>query len=493
MSLTEPERPHRTQCHSPSARLGAILLAAVLAAAVVGCNDTNPVASSVASPAVNFACAHCHADIQAEWASSPHANTQADLADELAAEDTGMTPAEVVNSEDCVTCHAPTAVNASTSPTEPAVLAYFFTTTGGVFTDSTTTLHTDEWPHVACAACHQLPAGETAGAAVLASFDSRTKTYESVSGASELCGQCHGSLRFSDTDHRTYDAWTSSKHGMTQQDVADELSSDDVGLTPVQVTTDEDCIACHAPTAVLANGGMSEDAALGYFFTTSGSRFFNGTSVDHTEQWPDVSCTACHDPHAPGEVSYFNSETKLYERMAGGEELCGQCHGSLRFPDTDHLSYDILQGTGGIGIPPEQTMPGVTCVNCHMFVSDTDGSASAMAHGHSFAITVKEPGGGETVSCLHCHSGFIAATYKTIIDTSRSNFASLDQTARANVEAATAAMAGVTDSASLAMLAEAQHNLEYAESDESGGFHNHRYLMHLLEDANAKALTLLGR
>ncbi|MFQ5664973.1 MAG: hypothetical protein ACE5I7_00925 [Candidatus Binatia bacterium] len=47
-----------------------------------------------------------------------------------------------------------------------------------------------------------------------------------------------------------------------------------------------------------------------------------------------------------------------------------------------------------------------------------------------------------------------------------------------------------------AKLAEAQFNLNYADSDESGGFHNHNYLMSLLNDANAKAqeiLAALGR
>src|SRR5438045_3402225 len=42
----------------------------------------------------------------------------------------------------------------------------------------------------------------------------------------------------------------------------------------------------------------------------------------------------------------------------------------------------------------------------------------------------------------------------------------------------------------LATLEEAQVNLAYAESDEGGGVHNHPYLMALLNDAKAKALSM---
>ena len=53
-------------------------------------------------------------------------------------------------------------------------------------------------------------------------------------------------------------------------------------------------------------------------------------------------------------------------------------------------------------------------------------------------------------------------------------------------------MQGVQDPALQSKLEEAQHNLTYAESDESGGYHNHNYLMSLLEDANNKALEILA-
>ena len=43
-----------------------------------------------------------------------------------------------------------------------------------------------------------------------------------------------------------------------------------------------------------------------------------------------------------------------------------------------------------------------------------------------------------------------------------------------------------------AKLDEAQHNLGYAESDESGSFHNYNYLMTLLTDANDRALEVLS-
>lgn len=463
---------------------------------LIGCTDSN--GAKILGPAEvsTFACAHCHTNQSVSWSASHHADTQADVAEEVVGSDTGQTPAALVQDEDCIACHAPTAVLANGGMSEAQALGYFFTTQAGKFTANTKADHTDTWPQVACTACHAVPENQPLEAAQLAIFDSRTKQYTPVGRTSELCGQCHGSLHFPDTDHRTYDAWKTSKHSKTQGDVADELSTERVGETPRQVVSGadaENCIACHSPTAVLTNGGMSESEALGYFFTTSGGRFTSAASSAHTDQWPDVSCPACHDPHHPGEPAYFDSGIKGYVPMASAEQLCGQCHGNLRFPDTDHLSYNIEQGTGGIGVSDQQTMPGVTCVDCHMYASDVDGSASAMAHGHTFAIAVREPDGSETSSCAHCHTGDVAGGDPAIIQEYKSSYASLDSTASANVAAATTAMEGVTTAALVAELQEAQYNLQYAESDESGGFHNHKYLMALLSDANSKALDLLTK
>ncbi len=177
--------------------------------------------------------------------------------------------------------------------------------------------------------------------------------------------------------------------------------------------------------------------------------------------------------------------------MTNSAQLCGQCHGNLRFPNTDHLSYNILTGTGGIGITNQVAMGEASCVDCHMFTSDADGSNSRMFHGHSWAVRVQEPGGGSTSSCTKCHAMMDAAAAKATIDAWRSEFQALDATAQANVNRAAAALEGTSDTNLLATLQQAQHNLTYAESDESGGVHNHKYLMALLGDANAKAQGLL--
>ena len=152
----------------------------------------------------------------------------------------------------------------------------------------------------------------------------------------------------------------------------------------------------------------------------------------------------------------------------------------------------VLVGTGGIGVSDQQTMPGVVCTDCHMFVSDVDGSNSAMFHGHTWAITVKEANGESTTSCTHCHSTFDAAKASGIITAFKSSFASLDATAQKNVALAAEAMKGNSDKALQAKLTEAQHNLGYAESDESDGFHNHKYVMALVKDANDSALEILS-
>jgi formate-dependent nitrite reductase cytochrome c552 subunit len=182
--------------------------------------------------------------------------------------------------------------------------------------------------------------------------------------------------------------------------------------------------------------------------------------------------------------------------MKNADELCGQCHGNLRFPDTDHLSYNINAGTGGIGVPDQQMTPNVACTDCHMYVSDVDGSNSAMLGGHTWAITVKEADGKSTTSCTNCHSGWDTAKSDATIKQLQAEFQAMDAKTQPIVDQAAKAMQGVTDADLQAKLKEAQFNLSYAESDESGGFHNHTYLMTLLNDSQQKAkeiLTSLGK
>lgn len=281
-----------------------------------------------------------------------------------------------------------------------------------------------------------------------------------------------------------------SKHANTQVPVAGELSASHVGESPAGVIQGEDCIGCHAPTAVLANGGMTEGEALGYFFTTGDGLFTVSATATNTAAWPHVDCATCHDPHDAGKPSYFNSATLQYQVMTNSDQLCGQCHGNLRFPHTDHLSYNLQAGTGGIGVPNEQLMPGVACADCHMYNSGVDGSNSKMFGGHTWAITVPEDGGPNTCSCLACHTAADDAAAEWIISGFQEQFQAADATARASVGRAAAVMNGTQDPTLLATFQEAQHNLIYAESDESGGFHNFGYLMALLDDANAKALSL---
>ncbi len=434
-------------------------------------------------------CANCHSSQASQWAGSVHANTQSDVATELAGSHPGEAPADVIQGEDCIACHSPTAVQSNGGMSEADALGFFFTTTNGLFSGDTSATHSDGWPHVACTACHSVPTNHLTTPAALAFFDSQTARYAHPPRPSELCGQCHGTLRFADTDHQIYDAWLSSKHANTQTDVADELSGSHPGESPDDVTAAENCIACHAPTAVSITGG-DEATALDYFFTTTNGLFATNTAAAHMDQWPGVGCTTCHNPHDPGKISFFNSSTLDYEVMTNASQLCGQCHGNLRFPDTDHLSYNILQGKGGIGVPDQQFMGTVTCTDCHMHRSDVDGSNSRMFGGHGWTISVAEPDGTSTVSCISCHTNAQPSFVNLLIESWKSDFQTLDATASANVARVTAALQNVQNPAWQAALAEAQFNLAYAESDESGGFHNHPYLMALLEDANQKALSI---
>lgn len=286
--------------------------------------------------------------------------------------------------------------------------------------------------------------------------------------------------------------WKKSKHSHTQIDTGPELASSDVGETPQQVIQRENCMACKGPTGVLVNGGMTESQALGYFFSTKDGKFTTKTRAIRTARWPGVSCEACHDPQNPGVPAYFNSGTKQYETVASSTELCAKCHGNLRFPDSDHLSYNILQGTGGLNVPDQQTIPGVTCTDCHMY---TGGAQSVPNYfGHTFSVIVKQKNGTVTASCTNCHLSAMDATAASqIIDQWKEEFQNADAQAQDLVSKATDALSGSTDPVLLGKLDEAQKNLTYAESDESGGFHNHNYLMALVNDAITRAQEILDK
>ncbi len=436
-------------------------------------------------------CSLCHGAIVDTWNTGHHGATQLDVADELAGERAGETPDEVINGsdpEDCIACHGALAVTINGGMSEPDALAYFFSTDGGVFTANTQAMNSDQWPNVACVTCHNTPEDHPATMPTFALYDSRNAGYTEMTTTSELCGQCHGSLRFEGTDHLREDAWASSKHGHGgQTDVGEELT-ENAGLTPDEVIADENCIACHASTAVLVNGGMTEGEALGYFFTTTDGLITENTEPQNMETWPEVACVACHDPHQAGGIAYFNSSTASFDAVSSSDELCGQCHGSIRFPDTDHLSYNVMEGTGGVDVPDQQTMPGITCIDCHMIEGPED-SQSAMFAGHSWKVFVEEEDGSITTSCNRsdCHADMSVDEATATVEAFQNEYNNLFTTAEEKLTEAEEFMQGNTDPVKLQKLEDAQTNFTLAEGDESGGVHNHNYIIALLIDVIDKA------
>lgn len=94
--------------------------------------------------------------------------------------------------------------------------------------------------------------------------------------SAQQCSACHAT---------EFARWGGSPHANTQTDVANELSQNWAGLAPDDVIhgpNAEDCLACHAPTVLLTNGGMSELQALGNFFTTINGQFSDSTSAANT-------------------------------------------------------------------------------------------------------------------------------------------------------------------------------------------------------------------
>lgn len=445
-------------------------------------------------------CQNCHPDEYSSWMMGRHSNTQLDVATELVANWQGQTPDSVIfgsQAENCVACHSPTSIKTLGGMTEVQVMGHYFTTTGGIYTASTSVADTANWPHIWCTSCHNVPANHPSSMPTISIFNSTTANYDPVNTSSILCGQCHGSLKFAGTDHRIYDGWKLSKHGRQgQADVASELAANWAGKTPNEVINGpdaENCIACHAPTSVhTLQGDTNEVMALSHFFTTIGGVFTSSTTEMDTIHFPDVSCNSCHNPHRPGALSYYNSSTRKYQTFTSSNELCGQCHGSLRFPNTDHLSYNIESGTGGIGVPNQVMMPGVKCVDCHMHADTTAGTNASMFGGHRFSVFITEPGGSVYSSCTNCHGAMNADSSLHLVNKWKSEFEKRDSIAQVKVAKADSMMQGSADTLKLRYLNEAKFNLAYAESNESGGAHNNTYLLSLLKDVMQKTGFITG-
>ena len=436
-------------------------------------------------------CQTCHSKEYNHWILSKHANTQYDVANELAANWVGQAPDSVIagsQAEDCLSCHSPKTVTIKGGMTEIQAMGYFFSSVNGKYTALTVANNSSDWLHVSCESCHNPQANHPVG---ISAFNSKTLTYDAVRTSNELCGQCHGNLKFAETDHSIYNAWQLSKHSHKgQADVASELASSHAGETPDQVISGEDCIACHAPTSVNLEGGITEAQALGNFFSNSSGSFTSATAPADTLNWPNVSCITCHDPHNPNAISFFNSSTKSYQIMNSSNELCGQCHGDLRFPDTNHLSYNIESGTGGKGIPDVHSM-NASCLDCHMYKTDVDGTSSKNYKGHSWSVFIKEPDGSVVSSCTNCHATTSAVASMTFVTKWKDEFQSLDSLAQAKVAVAQSMLTGSTDLVKIKSLEDAIFNMTYAESDESGGIHNHFYTNLLLNSAINKANNII--
>lgn len=268
-------------------------------------------------------------------------------------------------------------------------------------------------------------------------------------------------------------------------------------------------------------------------------------TVDSSD--PSISCQVCHDGH----VTYTASNTvDATRRWGNGKSVtCGDCH-NWRFETLDYtMQYETIDGVeytrpplnqrshpaaremaaGGLGgddalgglwgvKPMGPSMPGVTCVDCHMprtyreggAVGDV-GSTDLTRMSHTFHVTY--PGDAQRWklrpngdSCaVGCHEGeaaeYTRADFQTWIDQKRTAVASASAETSSSLATVWAAQgftrmrslestqpttgpAATISPAKWTMLQHAAQNFDIIGGDGSGGLHNPAYALAGLAQAN---------
>lgn len=312
-----------------------------------------------------------------------------------------------------------------------------------------------------------------------------------------VCAQCHNEP----WRHNRYAQWEGSGHAEPPW----ESNFASTGTTTVTDYSLNACVRCH-------DGGA-------FMKFTEGEPFDNRRSSGYNIITRNViTCQTCHDPHStelrttPASSDTLGSGFNYANEDFGNGKVCTNCHKYRR----DNKSYvltnmsafwgphyfgatDIILGqnghTFGDNLLPELTRSGHmrvenTCVGCHMAATPDTGSVARDKIGmHSWRIKWTAPNGTvyeNLESCKSCH-----------VDIEKEKKAFLDKVDGMKKKIAmnlppygseTIDRNMIQADKNSSTLKKVFWNYLYLQNEGSGGIHNPRYTVYLLQ----KSLQALG-
>jgi len=269
------------------------------------------------------------------------------------------------------------------------------------------------------------------------------------------------------------------------------------------------CSKCHSPSQ--------------YDPTISSSSPSYNISKDN---YRGVACADCHDMHG----DEFEAQLTTPK-----EQACSRCHTMDKTVVTPGKSpghrtqAEMFAGTMGANVTGTKGMPGVTCVDCHMWYTPSPTRGIYLSQYSGYPKNSDHSMNPTAEACEACHSTLgndmpayamppnangVNATnwtnwdnfltkykkevekWNTTIEDWQGDIIPLLNATKANVTAAKAAIdaAKAEDTKDLEAIARATElygdaywNERFVENDKSNGVHNHQYALDLLRDAMSKS------
>ncbi|MBI4342647.1 MAG: hypothetical protein HY599_04715 [Candidatus Omnitrophica bacterium] len=294
-------------------------------------------------------CGNCHAEKQAEWLGTKHANAWTDLQASGHAQDF------------CNSCHT-----TNEAGNLVAVAAGFSAVQDSVYYD------------VQCESCHGPGVNHLAGPEtnqLLASIAVDT-------GITNGCGECHTGA------HDPFvDEWVQSPHGYASSYVAEGVR--------------DPCANCHEGRRALGVTFAGMDPRLSALVAVKGTYLEANDPIDAEHVQP-ITCAVCHDPHSASKEGQLRREVGEAELT----QLCVSCHRREGAPEPSHagrrgphaaqglIVIDEEAGWKPSGWPyterllPTHSINERGCAACHVTpftINDASGNFVKNYTGHLFA------------------------------------------------------------------------------------------------------------